>query len=149
MFKLFFKFSDVLMTVPFYGDNGLMYKIYNHGIKFWKKYLSKQVSIRALSTTDSSATSNFFSSGNTVILRSVYDGNCQAVIFLDSTNAKEAICHPKLSKIQVLWRPKGTEEWKQMKRNKKYSKTKTKAKLMSQTTRAWEVHEKKGAYEID
>ena len=31
--------SDALMTVPCYGDNGLMYKIYNHGIAFWKKYL--------------------------------------------------------------------------------------------------------------
>ena len=39
MFTLIFKFSDALMTVPFYGDNGLMYKIYNHGFAFWKKYL--------------------------------------------------------------------------------------------------------------
>ena len=27
------------MTVPFDGDNGLMYKIYNHEIVFCKKYL--------------------------------------------------------------------------------------------------------------
>ena len=39
MFNPFLKFSDALMTVPFYGDNGLMYKIYDYGITFWKKYL--------------------------------------------------------------------------------------------------------------
>ena len=31
------------MTVSFNGDNGLMYKIYNHGIAFWKKVSSLKV----------------------------------------------------------------------------------------------------------
>ena len=36
MFKLFFKFSDALMMVPFYRDNGLMYKYTTTGLHFGK-----------------------------------------------------------------------------------------------------------------
>ena len=39
-FNLFQVLWHALMTVPSYGDNGLMYKIYNHGIAFRKKVSS-------------------------------------------------------------------------------------------------------------